>query len=283
MFRMRYYAKKASMNNAVYKKSRLYAPERFFECEGKGLKWLSEAHKYGGPRVAEVFDWGNGYLNIERIDTHSATPLAAFEFGAALAHMHDYGAKYFGEAPADYDGTCYFGPLSDPVEMPTGTWSNVIDYLADGRLRPMVELGIARGELTQSDLDLTNEVIDALPDLLGKAAEDKPARVHGDLWSGNVLWTKSSDGEHTKAVLIDPAAHGGHREEDLAMLHLFGISYFKQILDGYQSVHPLKAGFEQRMIIWQLYPIAGHCVFFGGGYVSEYRNMCESLIKSSIR
>ena len=283
MFRMRYYVKKASMNNAVYKKSRLYAPERFFECEGKGLKWLSEAHKYGGPRVAEVFDWGNGYLNIERIDTHSATPLAAFEFGAALAHMHDYGAKYFGEAPADYDGTCYFGPLSDPVEMPTGTWSNVIDYLADGRLRPMVELGIARGELTKSDLDLTNEVIDALPDLLGKAAEDKPARVHGDLWSGNVLWTKSSDGEHTEAVLIDPAAHGGHREEDLAMLHLFGISYFKQILDGYQSVHPLRAGFEQRMIIWQLYPIAGHCVFFGGGYVSEYRNMCESLIKSSIR
>lgn len=283
MFRMRYYVKKASMNNAVYKKSRLYAPERFFECEGKGLKWLSEAHKYGGPRVAEVFDWGNGYLNIERIDTHSATPLAAFEFGAALAHMHDYGAKYFGEAPADYDGTCYFGPLSDPVKMPTGTWSNVIDYLADGRLRPMVELGIARGELTKSDLDLTNEVIDALPDLLGKAAEDKPARVHGDLWSGNVLWTKSSDGEHTEAVLIDPAAHGGHREEDLAMLHLFGISYFKQILDGYQSVHPLKAGFEQRMIIWQLYPIAGHCVFFGGGYVSEYRNMCESLIKSSIR
>lgn len=283
MFRMHYYAKKASMNNAIYKKSRLYAPERFFECEGKGLKWLSEAHKYGGPRVAEVFDWGNGYLNLERIDTHSATPLAAFEFGAALAHMHDYGAKYFGEAPADYDGTCYFGPLSDPVEMPTGTWSNVIDYLADGRLRPMVELGIARGELTKSDLDLTNEVIDALPDLLGKAAEDKPARVHGDLWSGNVLWTKSSDGEHTEAVLIDPAAHGGHREEDLAMLHLFGISYFKQILDGYQSVHPLKAGFEQRMIIWQLYPIAGHCVFFGGGYVSEYRNMCESLIKSSIR
>ncbi|MFU0481027.1 fructosamine kinase family protein [Gardnerella vaginalis] len=283
MFRMRYYVKKASMNNAVYKKSRLYAPERFFECEGKGLKWLSEAHKYGGPRVAEVFDWGNGYLNIERIDTHSATPIAAFEFGAALAHMHDYGAKYFGEAPADYDGKCYFGPLSDPVEMPTGTWSNVIDYLADGRLRPMVELGIARGELTKGDLDLTNEVIDALPDLLGKAAEDKPARVHGDLWSGNVLWTKSSDGEHTEAVLIDPAAHGGHREEDLAMLHLFGISYFKQILDGYQSVHPLKAGFEQRMIIWQLYPIAGHCVFFGGGYVSEYRNMCESLIKSSIR
>ena len=117
-----------------------------------------------------------------------------------------------------------------------------------------------------------------MPDLLGKAAEDKPARVHGDLWSGNVLWTKSEDGEHTEAVLIDPAAHGGHREEDLSMLHLFGISYFKQILDGYQSVHPLKSGFENRMTIWQLYPIAGHCVFFGGGYVSEYRDMCLDLL-----
>lgn len=268
------------MDNNVYKKSRLYAPERFFECEGKGLQWLQEAHKFGGPRVAKVFDWGNDYLNIERIDTASPTPLAAFEFGAALAHMHDYGAKYFGQAPADYDGTCYFGPLSDPVNMPTGEWNNIIDYLADGRLRPMVELGIARGELTKSDLALTNEVIDALYDLLGKTAEDKPARVHGDLWSGNVLWTKSEDGKHTEAVLIDPAAHGGHREEDLAMLHLFGISYFKQILDGYQSVHPLKAGFEQRTIIWQLYPIAGHCVFFGGGYVSEYREMCRRLLNS---
>lgn len=268
------------MNNNVYTKSRSYAPERFFECEGKGLQWLEETHKFGGPRVAKVFDWGKDYLNIERIDTVSPTPLAAFEFGASLAHMHDYGAKYFGQAPASYDGTCYFGPLSDPVDMPTGTWSNVIDYLADGRLRPMVELGISRGSLTKSDLALTNEVIDALSDLLGLSAEDKPARVHGDLWSGNVLWTKSEDGEHTEAVLIDPAAHGGHREEDLAMLHLFGISYFKQILDGYQSVHPLKSGFEKRMIIWQLYPIAGHCVFFGGGYVSEYRDMCRRVINS---
>lgn len=266
------------MNNNVYKKSRSYAPERFFECEGKGLQWLQEAHQYGGPKVAKVFDWGKDYLNIERIDTTAPTPIAAFEFGASLAHMHDYGATYFGEAPADYDGTCYFGPLSDPVEMSTGAWSSVTDYLADDRLRPMVELGIARRELSKSDLDLTNEVIDALPDLLGRAANDKPARVHGDLWSGNVLWTKSEDNEHVEAVLIDPAAHGGHREEDLAMLHLFGISYFKQILDGYQSVHPLKAGFEQRMTLWQLYPIAGHCVFFGGGYVSEYRDMCRRLL-----
>lgn len=265
------------MDYNVYHKSRSFAPQGFFECEARGLQWLGQAYSQGGPRVAKVIDWGDDYLNIERIATTSPTPMAAFEFGASLAHLHDCGAAYFGQAPDAYTGTCYFGPLSDPVPMDTGQWDNPTDYLAQGRLLPMVHLGIRRGELSQDDLNLTKKVIDALPDLMGKAQNDKPARVHGDLWSGNVLWTKQ-DGQ-TQGVLIDPAAHGGHREEDLAMLHLFGISYFQQILDGYQSVHPLKADFADRFTLWQLYPIAGHCVFFGGGYVSEYRDMCEQLLE----
>ena len=91
------------------------------------------------------------------------------------------------------------------------------------------------------------------------------------------MW--SADSGSVEAVLIDPAAHGGHREEDLAMLDLFGMSYLRDILDGYQSVHPLKAGWQERTTLWQLYPIAGHCIFFGGGYVSQYRAMCRSLLK----
>ena len=75
------------------------------------------------------------------------------------------------------------------------------------------------------------------------------------------MWT--ADSGQSEAVLIDPAAHGGHREEDLAMLHLFGMSYLSEITEGYQSVHPLKAGWQERITLWQLYPIAGHCVFFG--------------------
>ena len=90
------------------------------------------------------------------------------------------------------------------------------------------------------------------------------------------MW--SDDSGVCEAVLIDPAAHGGHREEDLAMLHLFGMPFLDEILDGYGSAHPLKAGWRERLVLWQLYPIAGHCVFFGGGYVSEYRSMCRSLL-----
>ncbi|ETY71549.1 fructosamine kinase family protein [Bifidobacterium moukalabense] len=260
-----------------YRKSRAFSPDGFFECEGRGLQWLGEAHSHGGPRVVEVYDWGKDFLDIERVNACSPTPKAAYDFGASLARMHDFGAEFFGSAPDGYTGTCYFGPLQDPVPMDCGTWTDPATYLAEGRLRPMVELGIHRRELTDADMDLTEEVIRALPEILGRAAMDKPARVHGDLWSGNVMWT--ADSGSVEAVLIDPAAHGGHREEDLAMLNLFGMSYLTEILDGYQSVHPLKAGWQERITLWQLYPIAGHCVFFGGGYVSQYRAMCRSLLR----
>ncbi len=260
----------------TYRKSRGYAPKGFFECEGRGLQWLGEAMTEGGPRVVQVIGWGDDHLDIERVRSAMPTVKAAHDFGAALARMHDAGAPYFGSAPAGYEGTCYFGPLQDPVPMATGTWTDPVSYYGEGRLLPMVELGMRRGELDEHDLELTRRVIEAMPDLLGRAADDKPARVHGDLWSGNVMWT--ADRGYSEAVLIDPAAHGGHREEDLAMLGLFGMTYLRDILDGYQSVHPLKAGWQERLTLWRLYPIAGHCVFFGGGYVSEYRSMCRSLL-----
>ena len=193
-----------------YRKSRAFSPEGFFECEGKGLEWLGEARKHGGPRVVEVYGWGNDYLDIERVNACGPTVQAARSFGEALARMHDMGADHFGSAPAEYEGTCYFGPLQDPVPMDTGNWTDAATYLAEGRLRPMVRLGMKRRELTDYDMELTEDVISALPDILGKAATDRPARVHGDLWSGNVMWT--ADSGEVQAVLIDPAAHGGDRK-----------------------------------------------------------------------
>ena len=147
---------------ATYRKHRAFAPKGFFECEGRGLQWLGEAQSQGGSRVVDVFGWSDGYLDIERVDAAMPTIEAARSFGASLARMHDAGAPYFGSAPDGYEGTCYFGPLQDPVPMDTGEWDDVATYYAQGRLRPMVDLGVKRGELDQYDVELTEDVIAAL-------------------------------------------------------------------------------------------------------------------------
>jgi fructosamine-3-kinase len=95
--------------------------------------------------------------------------------------------------------------------------------------------------------------------------DDPPARLHGDLWSGNVMWTPGG------AVLIDPAAHGGHRETDLAMLALFGCPHLATVIEGYQSHHRLRAGWQDRVGLHQLYPLLAHVVLFGAGYASQTR------------
>jgi fructosamine-3-kinase len=89
------------------------------------------------------------------------------------------------------------------------------------------------------------------------------ARLHGDLWSGNVLWTP--DG----AVLIDPAAHGGHRESDLAMLALFGLPHLERALASYRERAPLAGGWRDRVALHQLFPLLVHAALFGSGYGVE--------------
>jgi aminoglycoside phosphotransferase (APT) family kinase protein len=87
-----------------------------------------------------------------------------------------------------------------------------------------------------------------------------PALVHGDLWWGNVLF-----GAEGRAWLIDPSVHGGHPEEDMAMLGLFG-SVPAALRGAYAEVAPPADGWEERISLFQLYPLLVHAVLFGGGY-----------------
>ncbi len=133
------------------------------------------------------------------------------------------------------------------------------EYWAKGRILPA--LAKVEGSYSARQLRVFDALIDRL--LAGDFdTQEAPARVHGDLWWGNVMWDAGG------AVLIDPAAHGGHREEDLALLALFGASHFGEILRGYESVHPLP-GFEERCELHQLYAVLMHAVLFGGGYADR--------------
>jgi fructosamine-3-kinase len=90
--------------------------------------------------------------------------------------------------------------------------------------------------------------------------EEPPARLHGDLWNGNVLW--GLDGQ---VWAIDPAAHAGHRETDLAMLSLFGLPHLPRVLDAYLEASPLADGWEDRVPLHQLFPLLVHACLFGWG------------------
>jgi fructosamine-3-kinase len=273
----------------VFRKARAGVPDGFFAREAAGLEWLRVT---GGPRVVGVSDVGTGHLDLERLSPVPPTAAAARALGGALAVLHDAGAATFGAGPAPAWGWSggpggWFGPMGDPLPMTGGTWPSWPEFYAEARLLPLLGQGRARGVFDDHDARLVDAVCARLTRLAGPTAGDEPARLHGDLWSGNVTWVDSdrsaqspADGAPSgavEAVLIDPAAHGGHRETDLAMLALFGAPHLAEILAGYGAVHPLARGWQDRVRLHQLYPLAVHAVLFGGSYVRETRSLLTEL------
>lgn len=239
-------------------KRNVCAPAGFFECEAAGLRWLSAAD--GGVPCVPVVSVDATSLTLRRLESVPPGREAAFDFGSRLALTHDAGAAGFGAGPDGWDGPGFFGPLTQPLPMslrPQALWGR---FYADERLAPMAALAAPRLSFA------TRDTVDAVAERC-RAGDfddgDGPARLHGDLWGGNVMWTP--DG----VVFIDPAAHGGHRENDLAMLALFGCPHYDEMVDGYQRVHPLQPGWRKRIGLHQLFALLAHVALFGGGYAQR--------------
>lgn len=240
-----------SGNEAVFRKSRRDVDPDFFAAEAASLRWLAEA---GAPVVRVISVSANG-IELERLRSGPADAHAARQFGRSLAVMHDAGAAAFGASPDGYTGKQYIGerPLSTTRH---DRWG---EFYVDERVLPYLEQAVRVGNVGSRDESLTRQACEIIR---GGAFDDgePPSRLHGDLWSGNVLWTP--DG----AVMIDPAAHGGHRETDLAMLALFGCPHLDDVVAGYGETHPLRKGFDERVGLHQLHPLAVHAVGHGAGY-----------------
>ncbi|SDO64346.1 Fructosamine-3-kinase [Microbacterium testaceum StLB037] len=233
-------------------KTRPDAAAGFFAAEAAGLRWLAEA---GGARIAEVIEVADRRIVLERIAEARPSAEAADAFGAALAATHDAGAEAFGSPPPGWTGDIFIGSRPQPAR-PKPTWG--VFYAAQ-RVEPFVPIALAAGNLSASGA----EVVDRACALIAAGAfddDEPPARLHGDLWAGNVLWGEEG------VVLIDPAAQGGHRETDLAMLALFGCPFLERIVDAYDRVRPLRDGCSERVPVHQLHPLAVHAAGHGPSY-----------------
>lgn len=244
--------------------------------EAAALRWLAEAEEHGGIRVVRVLSVSQDELVEERVRTGVPSAAAARRTGAALARTHAAGAEWFGCAPDGWVGEPWCGRARTPYVAREDAASSWGAFFAEHRIMNYVRDLVDDGEFGVAELHLFDRVAERLvsgefdapqPGLVVEAGVPC-ARLHGDLWTGNVLWDAGSSAP-TGSVLIDPMAYGGHAETDLAMLALFGHPLLEEVLLGYDETSPLADGWQERVGLHQLAPLLLHCVLFGGWYIGE--------------
>jgi fructosamine-3-kinase len=224
------------------------APGGMFAAEAAGLRWLRDA---GAVPVPEVLVALPDMIAMEWVEPGAADGEAAEALGRGLAAMHRSGAETFG---ASWPG--WIGPLPLGNTPSDGPWSA---WFAEHRLLPYLRISADRGALSGADVAVVEEIIKTIDRY---ETGEPPARIHGDLWPGNLLW--GADG---RGWLVDPAAHGGHRETDLATLSLFGgVAQLDAILGAYRAEWPLAPDWEARVPLHQLHLLLVHTAAFGPSF-----------------
>jgi fructosamine-3-kinase len=246
-----------SDGRTVFVKSNDRAPAGMFAAEARGLAWLAEARAL---RVPAVLAQGRDFLVLEDIEAGDPCREHDEELGRGLARLHASGAPTFG---LDHDN--FIGRL-DQKNSPMGTWA---DFYRARRLEPQLRLAVGGGLASASMRRGFERILPRLEDLVGP--EERPARLHGDLWGGNAIVD-----ERGMPCLIDPAVYGGHREVDLAMMRLFG-GFGARVFAAYEEALPLAAGHEARVPLYQLYFLMVHVNLFGGSYVRQVEQCLAAI------
>lgn len=234
----------------LFVKTNRNVPQDFFAREAAGLAFLAQGLDRALLQVPEVILSSDSALVLELLELGPSSPAAEEQLGRGLAHLHRASPGSFG---LEHDN--YIGTLVQPNRR-TETWA---EFYGQERLLAQARLPEADRLLDRPLRRRLDRLVSRLDELVGDA--EAPARLHGDLWGGN--WLCTSRGP----FLVDPAAYGGHREVDLAMMRLFG-GFSARVFEAYEEVAPLASGHQERVSLYQLYPLLVHVNLFGAGYVS---------------
>jgi len=238
------------------------SPRGMFAAEARGLGWLGEARALRIPKVVAVAapEDPRQFLVLELVAT--GRPARDFDerLGRGLAALHGHGAPSFG---LDHDNFIGWLPQANA---PSPTWA---EFYRGRRLEAQLRRAADEGRASPRMRQGFERLFRVLDELCGPA--EPPARLHGDLWGGNLLCD-----DRGGPCLIDPAVYGGHREIDLAMMRLFG-GFGPRVFDAYEEAWPLADGHRERVPLYQLYPLMVHVNLFGGSYIGSVEAALERL------
>jgi len=236
----------------LFVKTRAGAAGDAYEAEAEGLAWIADARALRVPKVVARSAPGDplAFLVLEHMARTAPSLDHDDRLGRGLAALHAAGAPQFGYARDNLIGSL------PQANQPRPTWAA---FYGEQRILPLVRRAVDAGLAPPEWTALADRLTARLPDLVGPP--EPPARLHGDLWSGNVITDARG-----QPVLIDPAVYGGHREMDLAMLALFG-GLTPRVVEAYEAHTPLAPEWRARTRLCQLYPLLVHAVLFRGSYV----------------
>lgn len=238
----------------VFIKTHNSPPPGFFTTEAVGLGWLRACDRVNVPEVLGVSD-EHPFLALEWVEIGGGHNLTEENFGRELALLHRSGFATFGRPDKRTTGS---------QAVPNETCASWPEFYASQRLLPLAKLAHKEQALSSKCITMLEKISAKLEEF--GAADESPSLLHGDLWAGNrVVDTRGN------SWLIDPAAHGGHREFDIAMMQLFG-GYGQECIAAYNESYPLQSGWQDRIALHQLAPLAVHAIKFGGSYRSATQN-----------
>ena len=237
-----------SSGQKFFIKTNDYSPKDMFAREAEGLTSLRSTDSL---YVPESFLYDANFLLMEDLNPAGRNRDYWPEFGRGLAALHNHTSPQFGFAHDNYIGS---------TAQPNPWMADGYQFFGQHRLMFQAQLAARRGRLNPSQVKKVEQIVSNLNDLV----PFQPASlIHGDLWSGNA----SSD-QLGRPALIDPAAHYGWAEAELAMTALFG-SFPDVFYQAYMEIRHLEPGFRQRFPIYNLYHLLNHLNLFGEGYLGE--------------